>query len=513
MIDIDFFKNAKGKLNPNWRKLVQNNPDKFDRSAYDASLDDNTVMKLAMLGLTELPKCKVCSNPAPIGSLYCSRKCSANDPEVKQKKVSNTDVEARTKKISSALKGRNDYHQKVWDTRRERYGDKGTSEAGIYNIQIANRNIDLAKRTCLSRYGVDNASKSPEVKQAIRKIALELKTARLHLPDWLYDRQEFTHMYNSIGHQGIVDKAKCSHDLVYRLEVSYGIRDMYRSSAEIEIVNFLESLTDTEIITNSRKIIPNLKELDIYVPAHKLAIEYDGIFWHSSGSKETDLKIKHAHISKTEECEKQGIHLLHIFENEWRNPIKREIWKSVISHKLGKSKSIYARKCVVRDISVSIAHEFCEENHLQGKCGASSAKGLFYNGELVQVATFGKPRFNKGYDMELLRLCSKKYTCVVGGASKLLKGMNLISYANRRWSFGNVYEQMGMEKVGVTKPGYFYIVDGELKHRSGYMKHVLKDKLEIFDEELSESENCYANGLRRIWDCGNILYKTKKGLK
>ena len=108
MIDIDFFKNAKGKLNPNWRKLVQNNPDKFDRSAYDASLDDSTVMKLAMLGLTELPKCKVCSNPAPIGSLYCSRKCSANDPEVKQKKVSNTDVEARTKKISSALKGRND---------------------------------------------------------------------------------------------------------------------------------------------------------------------------------------------------------------------------------------------------------------------------------------------------------------------------------------------------------------------------------------------------------------------
>ncbi|WBF78497.1 putative nuclease/acetyltransferase protein [Acinetobacter phage vB_AbaM_DLP1] len=474
MIDIDFFKNAKGKLNPNWRKLVQNNPDKFDRSAYDASLDDSTVMKLAMLGLTELPKCKVCSNPAPIGSLYCSRKCSANDPEVKQKKVSNTDVEARTKKISSALKGRNDYHQKVWDTRRERYGDVGTTKEGIESIKAR-------------------------------------KPSRDHIPDWVYDKAQFTKMYETHGFDELVKIIGCHYTFMYRISLDHGVRTKSRSIAEDELYEFITSLGVTVDI-NRRDIIPP-RELDLYIPSHKLAIEYNGIFWHSSGDSDNDKHIRNSHISKTEECEKQGIHLLHIFENEWRNPIKREIWKSVISHKLGKSKSIYARKCVIRDISVSMAHEFCEENHLQGKCGAASAKGLFYNGELVQVATFGKPRFNKGYEMELLRLCSKKYTCVVGGASKLLKGMNLISYANRRWSFGNVYEQMGMEKVGVTKPGYFYIVDGELKHRSGYMKHVLKDKLEIFDEELSESENCYANGLRRIWDCGNILYKTKKGLK
>ena len=197
----------------------------------------------------------------------------------------------------------------------------------------------------------------------------------------------------------------------------------------------------------------------------------------------------------------------YIFENEWES--KHEIWKSVIQHKLGKSKKIYARKCVVKNIPNKEANMFCEENHLQGKCVASFSKGLFYENELIQVATFGKPRYSKSEKVELIRLCSKKYHCVVGGASKLLKDMKLISYANRRWSYGNVYEKIGLTKISTTPICYFYIDKGNVFHRSSFMKHKLKDKLEKFDPNLSEIENCYNNSLRRIWDCGNILYETK----
>lgn len=468
-IDIEYFLTKAGKLNTNWPKLIVSDPSRFDRSEYRAELDDKTVLNLAIRGLTDLPKCKVCGEYTKIDAVFCSRKCSANDASVKLKQANSTDQVAKGKKTSASLKGRNDYHTKTWETRREKYGTCGTTLEGMETIR----------------------SRAP---------------ARDHIPEWAYDKDKFTEMYNEHGFDGLIALIGCHYTFMYRITLEYGLRVKSRSMAEAELSEYISSLGVTCTLNDRTVIAP--KELDVYVASHQLAIEYDGIFWHSSGSKATDL-IKSDHVNKTNECERSGVHLLHIFENEWRDPIKQDIWKSVISHKLGKSKRVYARKCELRDIDNKTANDFCEAHHLQGGVGASFSKGLFLDGELIQVAMFGTPRFNRTAKLELLRLCSKKFICVVGGASKLLKGMSLISYANRRWSFGNVYETMGMERVAVTKPGYFYIVDGVLKHRSGYMKHMLGAKLEKFDSDLSESENCYANGLRRIWDCGNILYRTK----
>ena len=72
--------------------------------------------------------------------------------------------------------------------------------------------------------------------------------------------------------------------------------------------------------------------------------------------------------------------------------------------------------------------------------------------------TFSKPRFNKNYDYELLRLCSKKFTNIVGGASKLFKYFiskykgSIISYTNRRFSNGNIYRQLGFSELKNSKP-------------------------------------------------------------
>lgn len=473
-IDIEYFLTDKGQINGNWKKLILKDPSKFDRSQYSDELDDKTVLNLAVRGLTELPLCKTCGKTTKIDTVFCSRKCSANDPEVKAKQISSVDQVAKGKKTSAALKGRNDYHDKCWETRREKYGIQGTTFAGMESIK--------------SR-----------------------KPAQDHIPPWVYDKGEFIRMYDIHGFDKLMDIIGCHFTFMYRITLEYGIRTKSRSIAEDELSDFIKSF-GVHVDINRRDIIPP-KELDIYVPTHNLAIEYDGIFWHSSCSLHTDKEISTAHISKTNLCEEQGIHLLHIFEDEWKNPIKQEIWKSVIAHKLGKSKKLYARKCELRDVDKHTANEFCARNHLQGAQGHSFALGLFYNDELVQVATFGTPRYDKSREFELIRLCSKLNTCVVGGASKLLKGKSFVSYANRRWSFGNVYDSVGLEKVRVTPPNYFYIVDGQLKHRSGYMKHVLHKKLEVFDSSKSEYENCYANGLRRIWDCGNILYMTTETAK
>ena len=64
--------------------------------------------------------------------------------------------------------------------------------------------------------------------------------------------------------------------------------------------------------------------------------------------------------------------------------------------------------------------------------------------------TFGKPRYNKNYEYELIRYCSSKK--VVGGAEKLfnyfIKTYNpksIISYCDWSKFNGNVYSKLGFK--------------------------------------------------------------------
>ena len=131
--------------------------------------------------------------------------------------------------------------------------------------------------------------------------------------------------------------------------------------------------------------------------------------------------------------------------------------------------------------------------------------------------TFGKPRFNKEYDYELLRFCNTLNTSVMGGASKLLsyfiKNYNpksILSYANLRWSMGNLYEKLGFTLISQSSPNYFYFNNDLILHsRIEFQKHKLKDKLENYNPDLTESENMYNNGYRKIYDCGNLVYEMK----
>lgn len=219
------------------------------------------------------------------------------------------------------------------------------------------------------------------------------------------------------------------------------------------------------------------------------------------------------HLDKTILCEDKGYQLLRIFSNEWTE--KRNIWKSVISNKIGFSEKIYARNCEIKEISTNEEKTFLIENHLQGYVQSQIKIGLFYKGELVSVMTFLKSRFNKKIDYELLRFSNKVFLTVVGGASKLLKYFekeykpkSLISYANRRWSNGSLYGVLGFKFLHNTEPNYFYFKEKEniLYSRIKFQKHKLKNILPIYDEKLTETENMYDNGYRKIYDCGNKVY-------
>ena len=283
-----------------------------------------------------------------------------------------------------------------------------------------------------------------------------------------------------------------------------------KSKGEEEIYDFLKSLmNENEIIRNDRKILNGL-ELDFYIPNKNIAIEFNGIYWHSEISGNKD---KNYHLNKTKICLEHGIQLLHILDYEWE--LNKEIVKSVISSKFGIYKCrLFGRKCIVKEINNNDAKSFLDSNHLQGQINSKICLGLIFNNELVSLMTFGKNRFSKNNEWEMYRFCNKKYISIVGGASKLLsyfiknyKPNKITTYADKRWSNGNLYEKIGFEKDNESNPDYFYFKRfSEFFHRLSFQKHKLKNKLEIFDATLTEWQNMQLNGYDRIWDCGNIKF-------
>ena len=281
------------------------------------------------------------------------------------------------------------------------------------------------------------------------------------------------------------------------------------STKEKEIADYIKDITKCDIHTNDRTVLGG-KELDIYIPERKIAIEFDGIFWHNENNKPNDY-----HLKKTEECEKNGIRLIHIFEDEWIN--KKEIWKSMLNNLFGVTKnSIFARKCVVKEIETKICTDFLNTNHLQGWCPSQIKLGLYYNNELVSVMTFGKSRHfigNGKIEYELLRFCNKLFTNVVGGASKLFNYFinhynpnSIVSYADRRWSQGNLYNKLHFHFIHNSKPNYYYVIDGIRKNRFNYRKKILVEKYNC-PLEMSEREFCQQQKWYRIYDCGTMVFK------
>lgn len=289
------------------------------------------------------------------------------------------------------------------------------------------------------------------------------------------------------------------------------------SEAEKELREFVESVVGPdEVVANDRTVLDG-RELDIFVPDRDLAIEFDGLFWHgeASGGKGRDY-----HLNKTRDCEAQGIQLVHVFGSEWA--LGQDVVKGRLRHLLGESERdpAHARECEVREVEDPSA--FFAHNHLQGPSpNASEALGLFAGSELVSCMSFGARGAYQGTDTREWEVKRFAGACPVpGGASRLFTAFErrfdpwrVISFADRRWSSRvrsePVYEALGFEFRGATDPGYWYFKPGEdhrLRHRFGFRKGVLEDRLDGFDLELTEWENMQRAGWDRVWDCGHLRY-------
>lgn len=284
-----------------------------------------------------------------------------------------------------------------------------------------------------------------------------------------------------------------------------------RTTTERKICKMLD-LNNINYSPNNRQIIKG--ELDIYIPEYNLAIETNGLHWHSENYLNNDY-----HLIKTEKCDKLNIQLLHFFEDELLK--KYSIVESMIKEKLNlDNNEISVEECIVKEVESKLSKEFLDINHIQGNVYSGVKLGLFYNNELVSLMTFSKlrnimgSRSRNNNEYELLRFCNKLNTKIIGASIKIYdyfkiyyKPSTVIGYANRRYSKGELYVGLNFDFEKYTPPTYWYIVGKERKHKLLYKKDILVS--EGYDITKSEHEIMLERKIARIYDCGNIKYIDK----
>lgn len=508
--------------------------------------------------MRDLPKCEYCDskNSRFVGfeSGYkqgCSRHCAillSRPKGIEQRKKNTLEkygVEHTTQRIEVREKMKNsnlekfgtefasqniDIKNKIKETNKVKYG----CELPLQNEEIKQKMItnfiknwgcnnpikspiiiDRIKRNSLSKYGTEYHISSDKVKLKIKESQRNFNFNRI--------KDKYGDSFDILSYDNNIIKIRCnkcdsdfsiSTSLLYQRYLKHEIEvclkcnplNNHTSNGHLEVVHFLNELKVDNVIINSRSIISPY-ELDIYLPDYSLAIEFNGVYWHSEL-----IKDKSYHVNKYKICRDNGLQLIQIWEDDWL--YKKEIIKSIIRNKLNLNCiSLGARKCDIREVSNKETIQFLNDNHIQGWSISKYRYGLYYKNELVSLMTISESRKNmngKDGSFELTRFCNKMNTNIIGSLSRLYKyftkeigTVNMISYSDNDFFTGDSYLKLGMKYEGESL-NYWWCDGRKRLNRWNFRK----DKLvkEGFDKNLSESQIMLSRGWFRCYGSGNKKY-------
>lgn len=440
--------------------------------------------------------------------------CTAQTPHAIQRMK---DYYADPEKVAEQL-------ARVKRTYQEKYGVENCRQIPEVNERI------LA--TLLARYGVTNISQIPTTKAKLRARMAEYKISG-HLIEKGYDRFaqyiETEHNFKLLtprsDYTGMSEPSvmkfqcqECGYEIEKKFHYGRGLNcdicnprtPSFTSAEEQAVFDFITDELGVTGYQRDKTIIAPF-ELDMVFPKEKIAIEYSGLYWHSEVSSGKGRKY---HQDKLLAANRQGYRLITIFSDEWNQ--RSDVVKSKLRNIFGKTaRKYHARKTQVLEMSNSEAKRFLDQYHLQGFGSSKINLGLTdpVSGEILAVMTFsqGRAALNTQVETgeyELVRFATNG-SAVIGGASKLLKYFfrnfqprKITSYADLRWSEGNVYSKLGFQKLSEPTIGYWY-VDGyqQRMHRFNFTKRQLVK--EGADPGKTEWEIMQELGYDRIWDCGH----------
>ena len=454
-----------------------------------------------------------------IEPFYC-RKCNSIKNRMTSLKNWGVDNPMKSKVVKEILKkslidkygvahysSTDEYKSKYKETCKERYGVENSFQVEEFK--------DKSKEKLRKKWGVDFFLQTDELRKWSKmKKELNTKNKFEELINIDYKIEEYTDeifkLYHSACDKNILITKRL---LSKRIESSAEVCticnpiNIQESYIEIEVKNFISSL-GVYFESRSRKILNN-KELDILIPDFNLAIEINGIYWHNEL-----FKTKNYHLDKTRESSEKGYFLLHIWEDDWHN--KKEIVKSIIRNRLSKiDNRIHGRKCQIKQVTTKEEKDFLNNNHIQGWASSQVKLGLFHDDKLVSLMTFGWRWTNGKKEMELIRFCNQINTSVIGASSKLFKYFvdnfefdRIVSYSDLSLFDGKMYSNLGFERISLSEPNYFWVVDKVRRHRYNYSKKKLVKK--GFDANKTEVKIMHEQGYYRVWGCGQWRWEWVK---
>ncbi|MFW5847649.1 MAG: hypothetical protein ACOCVF_01855 [bacterium] len=410
-------------------------------------------------------------------------------------------------------------------TKLKKYGDENynnrkkaiKTHLDKYGYYYNNR--EKAKQTNKLKYGVDFFSQTNQFKKNMRyshnskTIDVWSKFLSINHKDLIINENNFIinnyckkHKTFTIDNKNFYNRITNNIPLCTQC---YPINSLV-SINEKKLFDEIKKIYPYDIIENDRKQL-NGYEIDIYIPFKKIGIEYNGLYYHSE-----KFKNKKYHFNKTNLAINKNIFLFQIYEDEWI--FKKNIILSMLQHQLGQTPNkIYGRKCEIRETSNQESKVFLNNNHIQGNTKSKIKIGLYYNDKLVSLMTFEKTRnsISKTENSYTLnRFCNIINTSVIGSANKLLSFFikkylpnEIITFADRRYSMGNLYETLGFTPLKIIDESYYVFNKHEniRYHRFNFRKSKL---IELGgDPNKSESEILQDLNYLKIYDAGKIKYR------
>ena len=356
--------------------------------------DKSTVLKF--------PTCQNCGNQLRMDSYivrkFCSKECAGSDKvrrdlatqtflmkygcshpwanESVRDKIRTTNLSIYGSEVAAK---NNDVKLRMKRTIQNRYGTDSYTQTSEFKKK--------ALETIQENYGVHNAAQSDEI---IRKRTLSRRSTSFdafkrelskHNLTYVGDLQTYinvediTYTCNVCGNQYTVPRTLACR--IYCPGCSYTAR----STKEKDLGMWLESVYKQDIHYNNRTVMGGL-ELDMYLPKASIAIEFNGIFWHSTAVLEDELY----HFNKSNICDTQNISLIHVNENDW--DVRKNLVQSFILGQLGINTHIVkADDCEIRILNDSETyHNFVKDNCLRRFDVSGVVLGFYYETLLIGCA-------------------------------------------------------------------------------------------------------------------------------
>jgi hypothetical protein len=412
--------------------------------------------------IKEVPVCycgKLTKYDKGIYRKWCSTKCASSDPLVKEKRKR---------------------------TNIDRYG---------YEIPLNNPEIkEKVINNWIDKFGVDNPSKSNIIKEKVKKT--NFKNLGVEYPSQLESTKRILSQKMTNNRKWM---SKCKIDSisdnlknkVSSLDICFvkiketSLYEFFCNKCELDFTIHKNMLNDrirnkNTICTNCNKV-SNMdsdgertlyefikenyqglivrndrslgKELDIFLPNINLAIEFNGIYWHSE-----IYKGKYYHYEKSKICLENNINLIHIWEDDWLH--KKNLVKMNLLNLLNGKKSIEIKEFFNND---ELVIEIYDNQFLIGYLTCIIINDIFEISDLKTLYI---------YLEDIKRHILNKY-----------KPKLIVIKHNMDWGFSEIYEDIGF-KIIESNINYFKLINNIREYSnndeyigiydSGYLKFELE---------------------------------------